>query len=95
MGKTRVCGGTCHKAKRPKCRCWRGGLFHGTAGKHAREAFVREFDVANPPTTEQAFNDECGQPSLFGDGSSGQRWRAAVAAAVAARDKAKHAPARV
>lgn len=37
--RARVCGGRCHGAKRAKCACWCGGLFHGKAGEAAREAF--------------------------------------------------------
>lgn len=48
--KTRVCGARCHNAKRAKCGCWCGGLFHGAAGQEAREAF-REV-VTNDPKGE-------------------------------------------
>ena len=85
MGKVRVCGGTCHKAKRPKCRCWCGGLFHGTGGREAREAFVQEFGLEKVPTTEQAFDEVTGQLDVFTEAPAGHRWRSAIAAAVAAR----------
>lgn len=85
MGKTRVCGGTCHKAKGAKCRCWCGGVFHGRGGKEAREAFAREFGLETLPTTERALNELTSQGDLFAGGSSGERWRSAIAAAVAAR----------
>ena len=40
MGKVRRCDGRCHRAKRPRCRCWCGGAFHGVNGAGAanREA---------------------------------------------------------
>ena len=37
MGKTRVCGAACHKAKGNKCRCWCGGVFHGSGALDARK----------------------------------------------------------
>ena len=43
MGRTRVCGKICHDAEGPDCHCWCGGLFHGSKGKAAREAFAAEF----------------------------------------------------
>jgi len=43
MGRVRVCGKVCHKAKCDKCTCWCGGLFHGAKGNLAREAFKEEF----------------------------------------------------
>jgi hypothetical protein len=95
MGKTRVCGKTCHKARREKCRCWCGGIFHGGRGAPAREAFVREFGAQTVPTTEAVFNERTSQPSLFDDFSSGHRWRAAIAAAVMARDEVTHETASV
>lgn len=95
MSKTRVWGGTCHNAKRPKCRCWCGGVFHGSAGQSAREAFAREFAQPVLPTTEAAFNEVTGQMDLFTDASAGQRWKAAIAAAVAAREEASGATRRV
>lgn len=30
-GRTRVCNGTCHNAKTPKCKCICGGRYHGKA----------------------------------------------------------------
>ena len=87
MGTVRVCGKTCHAAKRAKCRCWCGGLFHGAAGKEARDAFAREFAVDELPTTEQQFRDQTEQGDLFAEVGAGDRWRAAVAAAVAARER--------
>ncbi len=32
MGKVRRCDKRCHNARRPRCRCWCGGFFHGSAG---------------------------------------------------------------
>lgn len=95
MGKVRVCGATCHKAKRPKCRCWCGGLFHGAGGQEARDAFAQEFGVDELPTTERAFLEQTGQGDLFSDASAGDHWRSAVAAAVAARQGTKREAAHV
>jgi hypothetical protein len=95
MGKTRVCGGTCHKAKGSKCRCWCGGVFHGSAGAPAREAFAREFGVPVLPTTERTFQETTGQGDLFEGGSAGGRWRAAIDAAVRARGGTAREVARV
>lgn len=47
----RVCGATCHKARRAKCRCWCGGLFHGSQGGAARTAFADDFGT--PPRDER------------------------------------------
>lgn len=40
MGKVRRCDSRCHNARRPRCRCWCGGFFHGKDGAGAvnREA---------------------------------------------------------
>jgi hypothetical protein len=43
MGRVRVCGKICHRARKPKCKCWCAGLFHGDNAKGAREAFAHEF----------------------------------------------------
>src|SRR6267142_709202 len=85
VGKTRVCGGTCHKAKGAKCRCWCGGVLHGGAGASAREAFAREFGLEEIPTTEAKFAEETSQQNLFAGRDSGERWRLAIQAAVKAR----------
>ena len=29
MARVRRCNSRCHNAKRPRCRCWCGGFFHG------------------------------------------------------------------
>ena len=84
MGKTRVCGAACHKAKGNKCRCWCGGVFHGSGGLDARKAFMVEFIVEIVPTTERAFQEITGQPDLFADMDAGNRWRGAIHAAVEA-----------
>jgi hypothetical protein len=63
-------------------------VFHGAAGKEAREAFAREFAVADLPTTEEAFLEQVAQPDLFAGDGLGDRWRAAIAAAVEARTHA-------
>ena len=38
MTKVRHCDKRCHNAKRPRCRCWCGGAFHGSAGAANRAA---------------------------------------------------------
>lgn len=43
MGRVRICGARCHGARKPKCVCWCGGLFHGQRGQRAREVFAEEF----------------------------------------------------
>ena len=75
MGTTKVCGGTCHNAKRAKCKCWCGGLFHGAAGELARQTFVATFGVKKVPTTERAFLDVIGERDLFTDETAGDLWR--------------------
>ena len=42
MGKVRRCNSRCHHAKKPRCRCWCGGFFHGVDGAGAanREALT-------------------------------------------------------
>lgn len=85
MGKTRVCGGRCHQAVGATCRCWRGGLFHGAAGKGSREAFAEQFKCRTLPTTEKAFAEETGVRDLFSDAGAGETWRSAVRVAVTAR----------
>lgn len=87
MGSVRVCGGTCHKAKGATCRCWCGGVFHGSGGQDARDAFVRALGVDKVPTMERTFLAATGQQDLFTDPAAGARWRAAVNAAVEARTK--------
>jgi hypothetical protein len=84
MGKTRVCGARCHHAKRAKCMCWCGGLFHGAAGADARDTFAESFDVDKLPTTERAFDELTRQPDLF-QADDGGRWRQAIQAARQAR----------
>ena len=43
MGRVRRCDSRCHNAKRPRCRCWCGGAFHGVDGAGAvnREALAQ------------------------------------------------------
>ena len=38
MTKVRRYDKRCHNAKRPRCRCWCGGFFHGSAGAANRAA---------------------------------------------------------
>lgn len=52
MGSHRVCGARCHKAKHAACGCWCGGLFHGEAGKGAREAFAQIYG-RDPTSVEE------------------------------------------
>lgn len=85
MGKTRVCGGTCHKAKKPNCRCWCGGVFHGSAGELARVEFAAAFKCHILPTTEKAFDQVTGQRDLFTDGTEGDVWKQRISEALAAR----------
>ena len=46
MGKVRRCDRRCHNAKKPRCRCWCGGFFHGSTGAANREAL--SFVMNNP-----------------------------------------------
>lgn len=41
MGRVRQCNDRCHNAKRPRCRCWCGGTFHGSSGAANREALAQ------------------------------------------------------
>ncbi len=43
MGRVRRCDSRCHNAKRPRCRCWCDGFFHGKNGAGAtnREALAQ------------------------------------------------------
>lgn len=84
MGKTRVCGKRCHNARRSTCRCWCGGVFHGNAGREAREKFCATFKVEIVPTTEAVFREVTGQLELYTEIHLGENWRAAVTAARAA-----------
>ena len=80
MGK-RVCGMRCHTAKRPKCRCWCAGLFHGSARGH---------DAGATPEQQAAARAAGAFTSAWGDRPKGEvvgggdRWAAAVQAARAA-----------
>ena len=83
MGKTRICGKRCHNAKSPKCRCWCGGTFHGTAGEAARATFAATFQLEKLPTTEAAF-EHLTHPNLFNEAAG--EWRTRVSDNVAKRD---------
>ena len=74
---TRVCGKRCHHAKCAKCKCWCGGLFHGTGGANARESFAKAFEVEKLPTTLAAFDELTHQRSLFEAFDAGTVWREA------------------
>jgi hypothetical protein len=89
VGKTRVCGKRCHTARRAECRCWCGGLFHGAAGREARDAFAEAFKCQKLPSTEHAFDVLTGVCDLFADAGAGETWRSAVTAAVTARDASR------
>ena len=41
MSKVRRCDKRCHNAKRPRCRCWCGGFFHGSGGAANRAALAQ------------------------------------------------------
>ena len=43
LSKVRRCDDRCHRAKKPRCRCWCGGAFHGSNGTGAanREALAQ------------------------------------------------------
>lgn len=41
MGKVRRCSSRCHNAKKPRCRCWCEGAFHGAGGAANREALAQ------------------------------------------------------
>lgn len=89
MGKTRVCGKQCHNAKTKVCRCWCGGLFHGSGGEAERAVFKEQFQIQTMPTTEMLF-DVLTHPRLFdsmGDGNEVPRrkWRDKVDNHVGAR----------
>lgn len=42
-GTTRRCNGTCHRAKRPTCRCICGGEYHGLGDQGARTLHDRDW----------------------------------------------------
>lgn len=75
MGKSRVCGGVCHKAKGPKCRCWCGGVFHGAGSAGRRAEFAAAFGLEKVPNTEQAFLEVIGQPDFWGEAAVADEWR--------------------
>jgi hypothetical protein len=75
--KQRVCGKRCHNAKCQACKCWCGGMFHGTAGANARESFAKAFEVEKLPTTLAAFDALTRQRSLFEAFDAGTVWREA------------------
>jgi hypothetical protein len=58
-------------------------LFHGAAALAARERFCAELGADAVPTTERAFRELTGQPSLFAEGgvTAADTWRAAHDAA--------------
>jgi hypothetical protein len=58
------------------------------AGGPAREQFRRALGISELPALEAEFLELTGQPDLFGEPAAGAAWRAAIAAAVAARDQA-------
>lgn len=60
----RRCDKRCHAAKRRRCGCWCGGLFHGAAGESARVAFVNAYGAPIP-----AESPELGEPLLHWPGA--------------------------
>lgn len=87
MGDVRSCDARCHNAKGTHCTCWCGGLFHGRQGAAARQAFAEAFNEM--PSSLEQFDALTTSPGLFDvDTDAGGRWRAAVAAARAARESA-------
>ena len=40
MGRIRRCNSRCHNARKPRCRCWCGGTFHGKDGAANRVALA-------------------------------------------------------
>jgi len=40
MSRVRRCDARCHNAKKPRCRCWCGGFFHGSSGSANRQALI-------------------------------------------------------
>lgn len=46
MGKVRRCNARCHNAKRPRCRCWCGGHFHGSGGAANRAGLLQAVNEA-------------------------------------------------
>lgn len=51
-GRTRTCSGSCHKAKKPKCRCICGGRYHGAGdSEKAQEKLQKDLmGVVDSPT---------------------------------------------
>lgn len=76
--KHRRCDKRCHDAKRVRCGCWCGGLFHGAAGEAAREAFVAAYGASIP-----AESPELAEPLLH--------WPAVGSSFMAALDAARAA----
>ena len=48
MGKVRRCDRRCHNARKPRCRCWCGGFFHGANGAGAANREALAFALDNP-----------------------------------------------
>lgn len=80
----RTCDARCHDAQGAKCACWCGGLFHGAAGKAARQAFAAEFGAV---VADESLFAKVTDPAAFPT-KPGDAWRAAVRAAVDARQLA-------
>lgn len=57
-GKRRVCNGTCHRARKPACRCICSGRFHGVALELGREPVgLRDALGLEPISGEEAVRD--------------------------------------
>lgn len=53
----RICGLSCHHARRAKCNCWCDGLFHGKQGAAARKVFIKAFGfIPAQPRDSSAFH---------------------------------------
>lgn len=48
MGKVRLCNWRCHRAKKPRCRCWCGGFFHGANGAGAANRAALSQGITEP-----------------------------------------------
>jgi len=55
MGKVRRCDKRCHTAKGTRCKCWCGGIFHGSAGAANRAALTQG---ATEPLEEHGFRKD-------------------------------------
>lgn len=61
MGRVRRCDSRCHNAKKPRCRCWCGGHFHGAQGAGNREALVQAVTEADQALLLQQYGFKEGE----------------------------------